>query len=244
MSEHDSTGAFTQATGRSLENPTGASQRNYRAFQLELIRPHCGPSVLEVGAGLGEFAAQFEGAGLGRHVVTDVDSGAVESMARRFAERPEVEARQFDLTRGPIDLGARVSTVIAINVLEHIEDDRGALRTLADMVEPGGRIVLWVPGYMRLYGEFDRAVGHVRRYTPTTLTESIVGAGLRPDAVRPVNLLGGIAWWLTVTRGGVGTPRPRLVRAYDRAVVPVTRLLERRFVPPFGQSVLGVAVVP
>jgi len=155
-----------------------------------------------------------------------------------------VSSRQLDLTGGAIDIGEPVSTIVAINVLEHLEDDAGALRALASMVEPGGRIVLWVPGYQQLYGDFDRAVGHVRRYTPTTLTSAFVRAGLAPDVVRPVNLLGGIAWWLTVRRGGVGQPRPGLVRTYDRFVVPVTRFVERRVTPPFGQSVLGVAVVP
>jgi SAM-dependent methyltransferase len=235
-------GAFSQATGRGLEDTSGADQRRYRAFQLETIRPHCGTSVLEVGAGLGEFAAQLTG--LRRHVVTDVDPGAVAAMATRFADRPEVEARVFDLAGGALELAEPVSTVVAINVLEHIDDDSGALRSLARMVEPGGRIVLWVPGYMQLYGDFDRAVGHVRRYTPTTLSAAIRDAGLAPEVVKPVNLLGGIAWWATVRRGGVGTPRPALVRTYDRFVVPVTRFVERRVTPPFGQSVLGVAVVP
>ena len=235
-------GAFSQATGRTLEDSSGADQRRYRAFQLEMIQPHCGSSVLEVGAGLGEFAAQFRG--LTRHVVTDVDPGAVASMGARFADRPEVEARQFDLTEGALDLGDPVASVVAINVLEHIEDDRGALRTLATLVEPGGRIVLWVPGYQQLYGDFDRRVGHVRRYTPATLRSAVVGAGLVAQEARPVNLLGGIAWWLTVRRGGVGQPRAGLVRAYDRVVVPCTRFLESRITPPFGQSVVGVAVVP
>jgi SAM-dependent methyltransferase len=239
---NEGTGSFSQATGRGLEDSSGANQRRYRAFQLEMIQPHCGPSVLEVGAGLGEFASQFQG--LQRHVVTDVDPAAVASMRARFADRPEVEARQLDLTRGAIEIGAPVSAAVAINVLEHVEADSEALRSLASMVEPGGRIVLWVPGYMQLYGDFDRAVGHVRRYTPSTLSAAIVSAGLKPEVVRPVNLLGGIAWWLTVRRGGVGTPRAGLVRTYDRIVVPVTRAVERRVVPPFGQSVLGVAVVP
>jgi SAM-dependent methyltransferase len=235
-------GAFHQATGRGLEDSSGANQRRYRAFQLELIRPHCGDSVLEVGAGLGEFAAQLSG--LTRHVVTDVDPDAVAALARRFADRPEVEAHRLDLATGTLDAGAPVSTVVAINVLEHIEDDAAALRSLASLVEPGGRVVIWVPGYQQLYGEFDRRVGHVRRYTPATLTAAFRAAGLTPVDVRPVNLLGGLAWWATVRRGGVGSPDPRLVRAYDRFVVPATRLLERRIRPPFGQSVLGVATVP
>jgi SAM-dependent methyltransferase len=139
---------------------------------------------------------------------------------------------------------APVSTVVAVNVLEHIEQDSAALRSLARLVEPGGRIVLWVPGYMQLYGEFDRRVGHVRRYTPATLRAAITGANLVPTDIRPVNMLGGVAWWLAVRRGGVGSPRPQLVRIYDRFVVPVTKLLESRIAPPFGQSIFGVAEVP
>jgi hypothetical protein len=178
-------------------------------------------------------------------VVTDVDPDAVAAMAQRFADRPEVEARRLDLDDpATLEIGLPVAAVVAINVLEHIEQDADALRRLSGLVEPGGRVVMFVPGYQQLYGEFDRVVGHVRRYTPDTLTDAFVRAGLRPAEVRPVNLLGGVAWWATVRRGGVGAPNPRLVRAYDRWLVPTTRFIERRVRPPFGQSVLGVAVVP
>jgi SAM-dependent methyltransferase len=244
VTQPDGTGSFEQATGRSLEDTGGAQQRRYRAYQLELIRPHLGRSVLEVGAGLGEFAAQLTG--LERLLVTDLDPLAVAALGARFADRPEVQAAQVDLAADQpmASLGGPIDSVLAINVLEHIEDDRGTLRALARLVRPGGTVVMWVPGYMQLYGDFDRAVGHVRRYTPRSLTAGFVGAGLDPVDVRPVNLLGGIAWWATVRRAGVGSPNPRLVSVYDRLVVPATRLLERHVVPPFGQSVLGVARVP
>jgi hypothetical protein len=137
-----------------------------------------------------------------------------------------------------------VSTVVAINVLEHIEDDVAALRRLAAMVEPGGNIVLWVPAHEWLYGDFDRAVGHVRRYTAQSLATTIDEAGLGCSVSQPVNMLGALAWWVAVRRGGVSSPRPRLLRAYDTFVVPVTRALESRVTPPFGQSVLAVASVP
>jgi SAM-dependent methyltransferase len=235
--------AFTQATGRGLEDDAGANQRRYKAYQLELMSPWFGESLLEVGAGLGEFASQVRG--LQRHVVTDVDAGAVAAMAARFADRPEVEARVLDLA-GNLEeqVGGPVTTVLAINVLEHIEDDADALRRMAELTSPGGHVVIWVPGYQQLYGEFDRAVGHVRRYTPTTLRDAFERAGLSALEVKPVNLLGGVAWWLTVRRGGVGRQKPGLVRLYDRFVVPTTRFVERRVTPPFGQSVLGVARVP
>jgi SAM-dependent methyltransferase len=233
-------GAFASATGRDLEQG-GAGQPRYRRYQHELIAPHCGTSVLEVGAGLGEFAVQFEN--LDRLVVTDVDPGAVEVLRQRFVDRPEVEARQLALGE-KLSLDRPVESVVAINVLEHIEDDADALRSLAGLLVPGGSIVLWVPGYQQLYGEFDRRVGHVRRYTPATLAAAVVRAGLQVEVVKPVNLLGGIAWWAAVRRGGSTSPNPRLVGIYDRFVVPVTRAVERRIPVPFGQSVLCVARTP
>jgi len=265
-------GAFTRATGRSLEDSSG--QEGYRRYQFDLIAPHCGPSVLEVGSGAGEFAGQFRG--LDRLVLTDVDPDAVAALQRRFAGRAEVVARVLDVDgaggSGAI-AEAPVSSVVAINVLEHIEDDVAALRRLAGAVTPGGSIVLWVPAYPALYGDFDRAVGHFRRYTPRTLRAVGEAAGLRVERCHPVNLLGGIAWWAAVrvlgvglgdeggtgaVAGGAGAPgdgstaaagragrvKARLVAVYDRVVVPVTRALERLGPPPFGQSVLCVLRTP
>ncbi len=232
-------GAFTAATGRQLE-AAGRDKPRYRRYQYDLIAPHCGRTILEVGAGLGEFAEQFDD--VDRLVLTDVDPGAVDLMARRFAGRPEVQTRTLALGVAP-ELDEPVASVVAINVLEHIEDDAGALRSLATAVQPGGSIVLWVPGYQQLYGEFDRKVGHVRRYTPSTLASAVRRAGLDVELVKPVNLLGGIAWWLTVRRGGSTSPDSKLVAVFDRFVVPVTRALERVMRPPFGQSVLCVARV-
>lgn len=234
---HEHRGAFTAATGRQLE-AAGADKPRYRRYQYDLIAPHCGRSILEVGAGLGEFAAQFDD--VDRLIVTDVDPDAVAVLTRRFAGRSEVEVRQLEFEKPPA-LTQPVSSVVAINVLEHIDDDVGALRSLATAVGPGGSLVLWVPGYQRLYGEFDRKVGHVRRYTPKTLAAAVLGAGLDVELVKPVNLLGGVAWWLAVRRGGTTSPNPKMVAVFDRFVVPVTKALERRVRVPFGQSVLCVA---
>lgn len=233
-------GAFSEATGRVPGEEAGADKPRYRRFQHDLIAPHCGRSVLEVGAGLGEFAETLMG--LDRLVVTDVDPDAVAVMRQRFAGRPEVAVCQLDVERG-LQLDEPVETVITINTLEHIADDAETLRSLARLVAPGGSIVAWVPGYQQLYGDFDRKVGHVRRYTPASLAASFEAAGLHPAHVRPVNVLGGLAWWAAVRRGGTGAPDPRLVAVYDRVVIPATRALERVVRIPFGQSILGVARV-
>jgi SAM-dependent methyltransferase len=235
-------GAFSRATGRTAGGEESAADKpRYRRYQYDLIAPHCGPSVLEVGAGLGELAAQFTGRE--RIVVTDVDPEAVEVLKTRFGDRAEAEVRQFDLGLGDI-LDRPVHSAVAVNVLEHFEDDAGVLSLLARSVRPGGTIVLWVPGYQSLYGDFDRQVGHVRRYTPATLRDAAERAGLTTERCRPVNLLGGLAWWAAVRMGRAGSPNSSAVGLYDRILVPVTRVLDRALPIPFGQSILSVVRVP
>ena len=115
---------------------------------------------------------------------------------------------------------------------------------MASTVVAGGNVVLLVPGYPSLYGEFDRAVGHLRRYTPEALRQAVEAAGLQVTLLKPVNLLGGLAWWAAVRMGGRARPTSTLVKLYDRVIVPLVRVSERRFDPPFGQSVICVARVP
>jgi SAM-dependent methyltransferase len=226
-----------------LENHLGGDEaRNYRKYEYDMVAPHVGRSMLEIGSGLGHFSEQFSGR-LDYLVVSDNDAYCVEQLRKRYAGNDDVEVLELAL---PADIKIRrtVDTVVMMNVLEHIKDDVQALKDLAAVVEPGGRIVIWVPGYMQLYGDFDRKVGHVTRYTPATLATSVTAAGLEIESNKPINFLGGIAWWAAVRRGGAGYPDPRLVKIYDRTVIPTTRMIEKLVRPPFGQTVLCVARVP
>ena len=232
-------GAFTQSTCRALDGDE--DRRKYHDYQFRLIAPYCGKSVLEIGAGTGALSSRF--GDRSRRVVTDVDPEAVAHLTKRFADQRDVEVRALNLAAGET-LADLVDAAFAVNVLEHIDDDVGALRTLARSVRHNGTLVVWVPGYDWLYGDFDRKVGHVRRYTPELLRETARRAGLTVTSCRPVNLLGALAWWTAVRKGGTGSPRPRMVRLYDRVIVPLTRALERFWIPPFGQSILCVARVP
>jgi SAM-dependent methyltransferase len=234
----------SDGTGYTIENRLGGTAApHYRKWQIDMVRPHCGRLVLELGPGMGHFAAELDALDLDRLVLADTEEYALEHLRRVFADRDDVDVVKLEVP-GPVNIGDPVDTIIAMNVIEHIDDDTGALRDLATALVPGGRVVIWVPGYPQLYGEFDRKVGHVRRHTPTTLREHVSRAGLDVEVCRPVNLFGALAWWVAVRRGGVGYPKPWLVWLYDSVGIPVTRLLERIVRPPFGQTVFCVASKP
>jgi SAM-dependent methyltransferase len=221
-----------------LEDLTAA--RRYRRYLFSQVAPYLGQTVVEVGAGLGDFSAQL--AGRERLVVADSDPVCVRALEERFSGRPEVEVISGEPAK--LEVEPPVDTVVAINLLERLADDAAALRGMAEMVVPGGNLLVLVAGYPQLAGPFDQALGHVRRYTPDGLRATVEAAGLVPEVVRPVNFLGGVAWWAAVRVGRQGRPTPALVRLYDRLVIPAERLLERRMRPSFGQSVLCVARVP
>lgn len=231
-------------SGYTIENRLGGTAApRYRRWQIDTVRPYLGRTVLEVGPGMGHFAAELDAVGLDRLVLADSERYVLERLRRRYGGRDDVDVVELHLP-GPVDAGAPVETVVAMNVLEHIERDVDAVRELSRAMTPGGRLVIWVPGYPALYGDFDRKVGHVRRYTPATLQDTVTHAGLDVLVCRPMNLLGGIGWWLAVRRGGVGYPKPALVWIYEKFGIPATRALERLIKPPFGQTVFCVAVKP
>jgi SAM-dependent methyltransferase len=217
-----------------------AAARRYRRYLHDLLAPYLGPSVLEVEARLGDFSTEL--LDRERLVLVESDPVCLRALEDRFKGNPKVEL----LEAHPSDLKVDppVDTVVALNVIDLLADDVAALRAMARATVPGGTVLLLAPGFPRLAGAFDQAIGGIRRYTPESLSAAVAAAGLIPEVVRPVNLLGGIAWWAAVRVARLARPTPSLVNLYDKLVVPAERALERRVQPSFGQSILCVARVP
>jgi SAM-dependent methyltransferase len=222
-----------------LDNLDGASR--YASWIYEMIEPWLGDDLLEVGAGHGTLTDRF----LQRCrsvVATELSPRAVDRLAERYADRPEVRVLHGDIETATAD--ADYDSIVLVNVLEHIADDEKAVQQLAHALRPGGSVILYVPAFEALYSDFDRRIGHHRRYTKHDLTRLSRIAGLELTDMRYVNSVGAAAWWVTAKRLRLTPTRGALVRTYDRAFVPVVRALESRVPPPFGQSLLCVLTKP
>ena len=211
--------------------------RNYNDWIASLALPYLGPDPVEVGSGTGTFAAIWLDAGLARLTVSEVDREMLERLRTRFADDPRVGVEEIDLEDAP---AGRYSAVVGLNVIEHVADDVGGLRAAAGLVRPGGAVLVFVPAFPFAMSDFDRSIGHHRRYTARTIRRALVDAGLAVETVRYVNAPGLVAWVVGMRLLGL-TPHDGLaLRAWDRFVVPAARALERRRPPPFGQSLLAV----
>ena len=212
---------------------------NYRRWLVGLALPYLGEDPLEVGGGLGHYAAEWAASGVQRFTTSEADPGRLEQLRQRFAGQQVVGVRELAV---PIQEHAQHSAVVAYNVLEHIPNDLAALRAFAGLVRPGGRVVLVVPAFPSAMSRFDLAIGHQRRYRRASLARTVTAAGLRVEVLHHVNCIGLLGWYVAV-KALRGRPHAGLLlTAYDRGVVPWLRLLEGRRRPPFGQSLFVVAV--
>jgi SAM-dependent methyltransferase len=129
-------------------------------------------AILEAGCGWGVNITMLEEAG---YAVTGLD------ISRRSLERLDRTDRKLieaDLTKDLPVSARRYDVVLALDVIEHIDDDSSVVRRLGQLTKPGGYVILSVPALPELYSEFDEIQGHRRRYTYDTLREAIGGAGL------------------------------------------------------------------
>jgi SAM-dependent methyltransferase len=218
-----------------------ASAVRYHDWLTSLAFPHLGDDPLELGSGLGDYAQRWLDLGVPRITVTEADPTRLRRLEERFAPDPRVEVRFVDVAAPGT---AEHSAVVMVNVLEHIRDDVRALRDVQRLVRPGGRVVVLVPAFSFAMSRFDRAVGHVRRYTVDSLRTAMIEAGLDVDDAHYVNMPGLPAWFVGMRLFRLTPSEGRVLSLWDRFVVPRARRWEARRRPPFGQSVFAAARVP
>jgi len=228
--------ALQSATLESL-----ASALNYHSWLTSLAQPYLGEDPVELGSGLGDYAARWLAAGTPRCTVTELEPGRLAGLQARFAAEPRVRVQQMNVLA---PTPGRHSSLVAFNVLEHIERDVDALRGAPTLVRPGGRVVIFVPAFGFAMSSFDRAVGHFRRYTVASLSAAFDSAGLETEKVHYVNLPGLPAWVIGMRLLRMTPGEGRLLSAWDKYVIPRARAWESGRRVPFGQSVFGVARVP
>jgi SAM-dependent methyltransferase len=168
---------------------TLADARNYNDWVSSMAFPYLGADPLEIGSGLGDQAAVWLARGVPRLTLSDLEQRSVETLEQRFSGDGRVTVRRIDL----LDAApALFSSVVAINVLEHLHDDVRALRGARNLVRIGGRVIIFVPAFPFAMSRFDHEIGHFRRYTTGSLTGRLEAAGLAPHVVRYVNAPGSL----------------------------------------------------
>jgi len=210
---------------------------NYRAWLVSLALPYLGERPLEVGSGNGDYAAEFAALGI-KITASEAEPVRAKQLAERFRTTPDVAVRELVL---PVSEKGDYTAVVAYNVLEHIPDDVAAVRGMTELIQRGGAVVLFVPAFMFAFRALDERIGHQRRYRVRDVRRVCHAAGLTIERLHYVNSLGLLAWFVGMRLLKLTPQSGPMLKIWDSFVIPLLRRVERRWHPPFGQSVFVVA---
>jgi SAM-dependent methyltransferase len=212
---------------------------NWKAYWAREIRPFLGGDILEVGAGIGSNTRVLDPGGAGRWVCLEPDPELKRQLvnnARELKARPTYEAvcgtlesmgdQQFD-------------TIIYIDVLEHIENDRDELNQAASHLRQGGHLIVLSPAHQRLFSPFDAAIGHFRRYNRAML-RSLSPGSLRLELMKYLDSAGLILSAANMLLLRQSMPTKAQLHFWDHWVVPVSRVLDKLFMYSVGKTIVAI----
>jgi len=212
----------------------------WKQYWSSQLRPFIQGAVLEVGAGIGANTLRLRSGSEQRWVCLEPDPQLAAALREQLAGGP-LEATTEVVTGTVEDLepSRHFDSILYIDVLEHIEDDRGELGRAARLLAPGGHLVVLGPAHAWLFSPFDQAIGHFRRYTTSAL------GGLTPPGVRlvsafyldSVGLLASAANRLLLRQS---LPSAQQIQVWDRLMVPCSRLLDPLTGYRAGKSVVAI----
>lgn len=214
---------------------------NWKRYWSSMITPYLGKNVLEVGAGIGsstEVLCSMSSAEAWHCLEPDSENIAILNSKKKTSDLP----RYCTFQQGTIEsLGpnARYESILYIDVLEHIEDDQWEISEAAKHLKEKGYLIILGPAFPFLFSEFDRAIGHFRRYTRSMFPKSH-GDGLRIIQTRYLDSAGLMA--SLANRLLLRSPQPtkQQLSTWDRYLIPCSRFLDKIIQYNLGRSILVI----
>jgi protein-L-isoaspartate O-methyltransferase len=219
-----------------------ASAVRWKGYWSSKIKPHLGENVLEVGAGLGVNTPYLCGPKQKRWVCLEPDPALAAKIPETVSAYPwrGIVKTQVgtlrDVPEEPV-----FDSLVYIDVLEHIEHDAEELRAALLRLKPGGRVIVLSPAHPQLFTEFDREIGHFRRYTKSTL-RAVSPTGGKLQELYYLDAAGLLASLANRMLLHQSMPSLKQVLFWDRWLVWTSLFLDPLVGFQLGKTVIGVWV--
>jgi SAM-dependent methyltransferase len=217
-----------------------AEVRNWKSYWARQLQPFIHGDILEVGAGIGANTPFLDHGVRGRWVCLEPDpklAARLSGDSSKTTGNPSYEA--VIGTIEDLDERKKFDTIIYIDVLEHIENDRKELEDATALLRADGRIIVLSPAHQWLFSPFDAAIGHFRRYNRAML-RNITPSGLHLERLFYLDSAGMFLPLANLLLLRQSMPTRGQLQFWDRCVIPVSRVLDACTSNRVGKSIVGV----
>jgi SAM-dependent methyltransferase len=214
-----------------------AHAKNWKAYFRSRITKYLTGQVLEVGAGIGGTTQVLCHRGVTGWTCLEPDAALAEKIPSHGPYPAPVKVVVGTIADLPSE--ARFDTIIYIDVLEHIENDKAELARAIDRLAPGGKVVGLCPAHPKLFTPFDAAIGHHRRYT-TQMFRDLTPAEGKCETAFYLDSLGMLLSLANKLALRQSMPTLKQILFWDKVVVPCSRILDPITGYRLGKSVVAV----
>jgi SAM-dependent methyltransferase len=212
---------------------------NWKWYVKRRIREYLIGDVLEIGAGIGSTTAAMHDGIAHRWVCLEPDLSNATRLKRLVVERSGYKA---EVIAGSLDALAKRSSfdcILYMDVLEHIQNDRAQIQAAAQLVRQGGHIVVLSPAHQWLFSEFDKSIGHLRRYNKQVL-RSLMPPGWIQVKLAYLDSIGALLSLGNAAGLRQAMPSPWQITIWDRLCIPLSRIMDSVLREKCGKSILAV----
>ncbi|MEP0313257.1 MAG: class I SAM-dependent methyltransferase [Hyphomonas sp.] len=214
--------------------------QNWKAYFANRLKPFICGSVAEVGAGLGGTTRTLCSGDEISWAAIEPDPCLCREIKRKVAdgELPaNVKPSLSVLADRPVS--EKFDTILYIDVLEHIEEDANEAARAAERLRPGGHLVVLAPAHQFLFTPFDSAIGHYRRYSRASL-RALSPPGLTLQSCFYLDSVGMLASLANKLLLSQSHPKLSQILLWDRAMVPVSRIVDPLLLNSLGKTVVAI----
>ncbi len=212
---------------------------HWKAYLKSLVNKYLSNPVLEVGAGLGGTTEVFCDDHFEWYCL-EPDAALLEKIEHKVMQNVlpgSCTPLKGTINNIPGDM--TFSTILYVDVLEHIKKDELELHNACRRLREGGNLILIAPAHPFLMSPFDHTIGHFRRYSKNNL-RGIVPANMELLFIGYLDSCGLLASLINKIFLRNSMPSKAQVFFWDRVMVRISMILDRILFFTVGKSVLGV----
>ena len=217
------------------ELPLFDLSKNFRKYQFDLIKEFVSGNVAEIGPGNGIILKLYLDH-CDKLDLFEPDKNLYSKLNDKFSNYKKITVINDELNTS----SNIYDVILYLDVLEHIEDYEKEILKAHNALKKGGYLLINVPAFQFLYSDFDKDVGHFRRYSKKDITNLCSNYNLEINKLKYYDSIGFFLSFLSkMTRSNYKKNFEKKIKIWD-SLIPFSRILDKIFISYFGKSLLIV----